>query len=79
MVAAFLDATTNSSNSSTNASPLIWTGQVNPAPSGLFPFKRPPGPPPPAVSRTNGRIEPREEAFESFPGPLAEALLRCKD
>ena len=32
--------------------------------------------PPPATSKSNGRIEPREAAFESFPRDLPKAYLR---
>ena len=42
---------------------------VNPAPPGVFPYPRPPGggvgsDPPPAISKTVGRSEPGEAAFE---------------
>ena len=33
-------------------------------------------PPPPAVSKTNGRIVPREAEFESFLRDLTKAYLR---
>ena len=51
-----------------------------PAPPGLFPHPRPTeglgSDPPPAISRTNGRIEPREALFESSPRDLPRAYLR---
>ena len=44
--------------------------QVNPVGIGSDPS------PPPAISRANGRIEPREEAFESSLRDLPKAYLR---
>ena len=59
---------------------------LNPAPPGLFPYPRPLGGgvmggvgyDPPAISRTNGRIELREAVFESSPRGLTKAQLRFK-
>ena len=59
---------------------------LNPAPPGLFPYPRPPGeggggsdPNSHGISRTNGRIEPREAVFESFLRDLSKPHLKFCD
>ena len=65
---------------------ILYTYTPNPAPSGVFPSVLPSGvkfrttawggDSPNAISRTNGRIEPREAAFESSLRVLPKACLR---
>ena len=59
----------------------VYLALLNQAPPGLFPYPRPQGGgglirPRSAISRTNGRIEPREAVFESSPQDLPKAHFR---